>query len=66
MGFKSEVKQMPEKKKMGRPTDNPKQTQFSVRFDDETLSILDDYCEKNSLSRPEGIRKAVRKLKKKE
>lgn len=50
-------------KKMGRPTDNPKTTQFSVRFDSETLKILDDYCKKNDVSRPEGVRKAVRNLK---
>lgn len=55
---------MPEKKKMGRPTTNPKQTQFSVRFDDETLEILDKFCEKEKISRPEGVRKAVRRLKK--
>lgn len=62
MGFKSEVIKLP-KKKMGRPTDNPKTTQFSVRFDDETLQILDDYCKNNNLSRPQGVRIAVRKLK---
>lgn len=50
------------KKKMGRPTDNPKSTQIAVRFDDETLKILDDYCEKEKISRAEGIRQAVRKL----
>ncbi len=55
---------MPEKKKMGRPTTNPKNTQFSVRFDDETLNILDEYCKKEKLSRPQGVRQAVRKLKK--
>lgn len=55
---------MPSKKKMGRPTDNPKSKQFSVRFDKETLDILDDYCEEKSISRPEGIRQAVRKLRK--
>lgn len=57
---------MPDKKKMGRPTENPKSTQFSVRFDEETLNILDDYCKENSVSRPEGVRVAVRKLKEKE
>lgn len=51
------------KKKMGRPTDKPKKNQFSVRFDDETLNILDEYCEKKNIQRPEGIRQAVRKLK---
>lgn len=56
---------MPEKKKMGRPTDNPKTTQFSVRFDATTLKILDEYCVKNDLTRPQGVREAVRKLKEK-
>ena len=50
-------------KKMGRPTDNPKKTQFSVRFDDDTLKILDKYCLDNQLTRPQGVREAVRKLK---
>lgn len=65
MGFKSEVNRVPEKKKMGRPTDNPKTTQFSVRFDATTLKILDEYCVKNDLTRPQGVREAVRKLKEK-
>jgi len=52
-------------KKLGRPTDNPKSTQFSVRFDKETLEILDKYCKENAIPRPEGVREAVRKLKKK-
>lgn len=64
MGFKSEVKIVPDKKKMGRPTDSPKTTQFSVRFDEETIEILDEYCNQENVSRPEGVRRAVRKLKK--
>lgn len=52
-------------KKMGRPTDNPKGTQIAVRFDKETLKILDDYCAKENISRAEGTRIAVRKLKEK-
>lgn len=51
-------------KKMGRPTDNPKPTQIAVRFDSPTLQILDNYCEKEKISRAEGVREAVRKLKK--
>lgn len=57
---------MPTKRKMGRPTESPKSTQFSVRFDEETLNILDDYCKKNSVPRPEGVRRAIRNLAKKE
>ncbi len=52
-------------KKMGRPTDSPKQIQIAVRFDSETLQILDEYCDKEKISRAEGTRRAVRKLKKK-
>lgn len=52
-------------KKMGRPTDNPKPVQIAVRFDKETLQILDAYCEKEKVSRAEGTRRAVRKLKEK-
>ena len=55
---------MPEKKKMGRPTDCPKNTQFSIRFDDETLAILDEYCREKNITRPQGVRQAVRQLKK--
>lgn len=54
---------MPEKKKLGRPTNSPKTVQFSVRFDDSTLQILDNYCAKKNLTRPEGVREAVRMLK---
>lgn len=65
MGFKSEVKRVPEKKKMGRPTDNPKTAQFSVRFDEPTLRILDNFCKKNDMTRPQGVREAVRRLEEK-
>ena len=56
---------MPSKNKIGRPTDNPKTVQFSVRFDKETLDILDIFCTENNLTRPEGIRIAVKMLKEK-
>lgn len=52
-------------KKMGRPTDEPKQTQIAIRFDVETLKILDIFCEKEKIGRAEGVRRAVRKLKEK-
>ena len=50
-------------KKMGRPTNCPKSVQIAVRFDKDTLDILDKYCERENLSRAEGTRQAVRKLK---
>ncbi|WP_191231051.1 hypothetical protein [Hydrogeniiclostridium mannosilyticum] len=54
-----------QEKKMGRPTDNPKPVQLAIRFDQQTLSILDRFCEKEKVSRAEGVRKAVRRLEKK-
>ena len=54
-----------QQKKMGRPTDNPKPVQIAVRFDSETLQILDEHCTREKISRAEGVRQAVRKLKKK-
>lgn len=51
-------------KKMGRPTDNPKQTQLGIRFDVETLDILDRFCARENVSRAEGVRIAVRMLEK--
>ena len=55
-----------EKKKMGRPTDDPKPHKITARLNDETLKILDNYCKKKSINRPEGIREAVYRLKDKE
>ncbi len=48
---------------MGRPTEAPKHTQLGIRFDEETLSILDNFCQKEKLSRAEGVRQAVKRLK---
>lgn len=52
-------------KKIGRPTDNPKTIQLAIRFDNKTLEILDNYCNKQELSRAEGVREAVRMLQEK-
>ena len=51
-------------KKLGRPTDNPKPIRLSVRMDQETLDILDDYCKSNNIKRMEGIRRGIKELKK--
>lgn len=61
MVSKSEVMNL--SPRTGRPTDNPKHTQLGIRFDDETLKILDKYCSIKKVSRAEGVRIAVRKLK---
>ena len=54
---------LPTKKKMGRPTDSPKRHEVSARVDDETLEILDDYCNQNKKNRAQGIRDGIHRLK---
>ena len=49
---------------MGRPTDAPKTVQIAVRFDSDTLKTLDDFCKEEKISRAEGVRQAVKRLKK--
>lgn len=54
---------MPEKKKKGRPTDNPKNVSVHVRLDHECVSLLDEYWETKHVPRTEAIRRGVKKLK---
>jgi hypothetical protein len=49
-------------KKMGRPTNAFKGTQLAVRFDAQTLEILDKFCIQENVSRAEGLRRAARNL----
>ena len=48
--------------KMGRPTDNPKNTMVRVRVDDETLKILDECVDNLNLNRSEVIRIGIKKV----
>lgn len=53
-------------KKMGRPTDNPKDSaKLTVRLDKETNTILNDYCNKMKINKAEGIRRGIKLLKEK-
>ena len=63
MGCKSEVNILPEKKKMGRPTDNPKDTSIHVRLDDECVEILEKYCAQEKVGRAEATRRGIIGLK---
>ena len=54
---------MPEKKKMGRPTDSPKRHEVKTRVNDTTLKILDDYCTAENKNRAEGLRDGIHRLK---
>ncbi|MDY3987769.1 MAG: hypothetical protein SOY88_00210 [Massilioclostridium sp.] len=52
---------MPEKK-IGRPTTNPKGKPIHVRLDIDSENILDSYCNQNSITRAEAIRRGIKKL----
>lgn len=54
---------MPEKKKMGRPTDNPKGTSIHVRLDEEASVTLAKYCEQEQVTKMEATRRGIKKLK---
>ena len=60
---KREVKALPEEKKMGRPTDNPKGTPVHVRLDAECVKVLDQYCKRESVPRAEAIRRGILRLR---
>ena len=51
-------------KKLGRPTDNPKKTRITIRLDDDTFNILENYCKKEGLNYTDVIRKQIKKLDK--
>lgn len=49
-------------KKMGRPTDNPKDTVLKVYFDKETAEQLDECIEELKVSKSEVVRRGVHKV----
>jgi len=49
-------------KKMGRPTDNPKNTSVKFLADDDTFAKLKECSEKLEISRAEVIRKGIHKV----
>lgn len=50
---------------MGRPTDNPKPYKVTVRLDENSKQILDEYCEQESITKMEGIRRGIKELENK-
>ena len=63
VGYKSEVRHLPEKKKMGRPTDNPKGTSIHVRLDENCVEVLEEYCAQEKVNRAEAVRRGIIGLK---
>ena len=49
-------------KKMGRPTDNPKEISLKVRLDKDTAEKLDDCIHELEVSKAEVIRRGVHKM----
>jgi len=50
------------KKKIGRPTKNPKNTMFRVRLDNEHMDKLNKSAEALDTSRSEVVRKGIDKV----
>lgn len=50
-------------KKMGRPTNNPKSESIHIRLDNESIEILDKYSKQENITKTEGIRRGIQKLK---
>jgi len=48
---------------MGRPTDNPKPHQMTVKFDNESKKIIEEYSQQENISKMEAVRRGVKKLK---
>ena len=52
-------------KKRGRPvTDNPKSLRVDVRLTRDELKMLDKYCTRKGVSRPQGLRDGIQALNK--
>lgn len=51
-----------ERKKMGRPTDNPRPNKLSVRISDGDKEILESYCERENINKTEAVSRGIRKL----
>ena len=49
-------------KKMGRPTDNPKDTSLKVYFDKETSEKLEDCVKALEVSKSEIVRRGIHKV----
>lgn len=53
---------MEQKKKMGRPTDNPKTHELKVRVTEELNRKVEKYAHENGLNKAEVLRMALENL----
>lgn len=49
--------------KKGRPTDNPRPNKISIRINDESARIIEDYCQQENVNKTEAIERGIKKLK---
>jgi len=55
---------MPQKKR-GRPVEqNPKSIRLDIRITEDELRILDEYCKRKGVKRPQGLRDGIKVLEK--
>ncbi|MFC4805749.1 hypothetical protein [Filifactor villosus] len=52
------------KKKIGRPTTNPKTRRLAVRLSESSNLILEAYCKQEKVSKTKAIENAIAELKK--
>ena len=51
------------KKKMGRPTDNPRPYSLTIRISEADKRILEKYCARTGVNRTEAISRGIGMLK---
>ena len=49
--------------KRGPKTDNPKDRKISIKLDQESTEIMDSYCEQESVSMAECVRRGIKRMK---
>ena len=52
-----------EKRRVGRPTNDPKETRLSVSFNAEQAKLIRDYSQEKGIAKAEAVRHGVNKLK---
>ncbi|WP_061415343.1 hypothetical protein [Lactococcus sp. DD01] len=52
-----------QKRRVGRPTNDPKETRMSVSFNAEQAKLIKDYSQEKNVSKAEAVRHGVNKLK---
>lgn len=46
----------------GRPTNNPKNNKITVRLDEDSTRIMEQYCIQENIEKAEAVRRGLKKL----